>query len=70
MTETAYRNLLRATPEAAGWWWQQMTRNPKAFALGTVRHADHKTITLPCWHEVFMNTETKSRTMAKIAFLD
>ncbi len=47
-----------------------MKRNPKAYARGTVRHSDHKTITLPCWHEVLMNTENESRTMSKIAFLD
>ncbi len=47
-----------------------MKRNPKAYARGTVRHSDHKTITLPCWHEVLMNTETKSNSMANVAFLD
>ena len=70
LSDAAYRNLLSTAPEAAGWRWQQMQRDPKAYARGTVRHSDHKTITLPCWHEVFMNTETKSRTMAKVAFLD
>ena len=33
-------------------------------------HADHATITLPFWHRVMMNTETQSRTMANVAFLD
>jgi hypothetical protein len=33
-------------------------------------HSDHETITLPFWHRVIMNTETRSRTMAKVAFLD
>jgi len=35
-----------------------------------VRHPDHATITLPCWHRVLMNTETQSRTTANVAFLD
>ena len=28
-----------------------------AFAKGTIRHKDHQTITLRCWHEVHMNRE-------------
>jgi hypothetical protein len=31
---------------------------------------DHATITLPFWHRVMMNTETQSRTMANVAFVD
>ena len=33
-------------------------------------HADHATITLPFWNRVMMNTETQSRMMANVAFLD
>ena len=40
------------------------------FARGDVRHSDHATITLPFWHRVMMNTETQSRTMRNVAFLD
>jgi hypothetical protein len=47
-----------------------MRRNPGVYARGTVRHSDHATITLPFWHRVIMNTETQSRTMANVAFLD
>jgi hypothetical protein len=47
-----------------------MTRNPKVYARGAVRHADHATVRLPFWHRVAMNTETQSRTMARAAFLD
>ena len=65
-----YRELLRAHPDAARWGWQVMRRNPGVYARGTVRHADHATITLPCWHRVILNTETQSRTMANVAFLD
>ena len=43
---------------------------PGVYARGTVRHSDHETITLPVWHRVIMNTETQSRTMANVAFLD
>lgn len=47
-----------------------MRRDMAIFARGTVRHSDHATITLPFWHRVLMNTETQTRTMAKVAFLD
>ena len=63
-------SILRRNPDAARWGWQVMRRNPGVYARGTVRHSDHATITLPFWHRVNMNTETQSRTMANVAFLD
>jgi len=65
-----YREVLRANPKAANWHWTVMRRNPGVYACGSVRHSDHATITLPFWHRVLMNTETQSRTMANVAFLD
>jgi hypothetical protein len=65
-----YRSILHRNPDAARWGWQVMRRNPGVYARGTVRHSDHATITLPFWHRVIMNTETQSRTMANVAFLD
>jgi hypothetical protein len=50
--------------------WRTMRRNAGVFVRGTVRHADHQTITLHTWHQVLMNTEAESRTMANVAFLD
>ena len=47
-----------------------MTRNPKVYVRGSIRHSDHKTIHLDCWHLVEMNTESQSRAMANVAFLD
>jgi len=47
-----------------------MRRNPGVYARGTVRHSDHDTLNLQLWHRVLMNTETQSRTMANVAFLD
>jgi len=70
ITPAEYKGLLRSNPNAARWGWRVMTRNPGVYARGTVRHADHETITLPFWHRVLMNTETQSRTMAHVAFLD
>src|SRR6266404_2090120 len=70
ITPAEYKSLLQRTPSASRWGWQVMSRNPGVYARGAVRHADHETITLPFWHRVIMNTETQSRTMANVAFLD
>ena len=70
ISEKEYRELLRVNPKAVRWGWRVMSRNPGVYARGTVRHIDHATITLPFWHRVVMNTETQSRTMANVAFLD
>src|ERR1019366_523374 len=65
-----YRVIIQRNPNAIRWRWRVMQRNPGVYARGTVRHSDHATITLPFWHRVMMNTETQSRTMANVAFLD
>lgn len=70
LSPAEYKGLLQANPKAARWGWRVMTRNPGVYARGAVSHADHATITLPFWHRVMMNTETQSRTMANVAFLD
>jgi hypothetical protein len=71
LTEAGYQAVLARNPvRAKVWAWTRMRRNAGVFARGTVRHPDHATITLPCWHQVLMNTETQSRTMANVAFLD
>lgn len=70
VTPQEYRSILQRNPEAARWGWQVMRRNPGVYARGMVRHSDHATITLPFWHRVLMNTETQSRTMTHVAFLD
>lgn len=50
-------------------WWE-MIRDAHVFVKGNIRHPDHKTIWLPQWHEVVMNTEHQARAMANVAFLD
>ncbi len=65
-----YAELVRQRPEAKRWAWRQMVRNPTVFVRGRVRHADHATVRLPGWHRVLMNTESQSRAMASVAFLD
>ena len=70
LTPDEYRGSIQRNPNAIRWRWRMMSRNPGVYARGTVRHSDHATITLPFWHRVMMNTETQSRTMANVAFLD
>jgi hypothetical protein len=70
LTPDEYRTVIQGNPGAARWRWRVMSRNAGVYARGAVRHSDHATITLPFWHRVVMNTETRSRTMAKVAFLD
>jgi hypothetical protein len=70
VTPKEYRSILQRNPDSARWGWQVMRRNPGVYARGTVGHSDHETIMLPFWHRVIMNTETQSRTMARVAFLD
>jgi hypothetical protein len=70
ITDREYQALVRNNPAAARWGWRRMCRDMGVYARGAVRHPDHATIVLPVWHRVFMNTETQSRTMANVAFLD
>lgn len=67
LTERQYRDLLHRNPDAAQLNWRIMRRNPLVYARGKVRHPDHKTITLPFWHQVVMSGETRSQS---VAFLD
>ena len=70
VTPDEYKAILRRDPDANRWGWQAMRRNPGVYARGSVRHSDHATITLPFWYRVIMNTETQTRTMVNVAFLD
>ena len=70
VTEEEYRRLLREDPSRSKWGWRRMQRDAAVYARGQIRHPDHRTITLNEWHRVLMNTETRSRTMRQVAFLD
>ncbi len=70
ITAEEYKRLVESDPKAKKFAWRRMMRNPGVYARGTVRHPDHCTIVLRGWHRVLMNTETQSRTMANVAFLD
>jgi hypothetical protein len=70
LTEREYRRLISRRPELRGLHWVVQRRNPNVYVRGKVRHADHKTIVLPEWRMVLMNTETQSAAMRHVAFID
>lgn len=67
LTEKNYKKYLRNNPKAKYLNWTAMRRNARVYARGRVRHKDHATITLAGWHEVCMNREFFTET---VAFLD
>ncbi len=70
LLEHEYQALLQREPQRKHDNWVPMRRNPRVLVRGRVRHADHKTIVLPYWHRVLMNTETEAVAMRHVAFLD
>ena len=67
LSESEYKKLIARDRTAVRAHWTVMRRNPTVYARGKVRHSDHKTIELPCWHRVLMNDEWLD---GSIAFLD
>jgi hypothetical protein len=70
VSEAVYQRILATTHGAERWGWQRRVRNAAVYARGAVRHRDHATLTLHDWHLVLMNTESKTRQMANVAFID
>jgi hypothetical protein len=68
LTEREFRQLPRSARRSP--LWEYRVRGARVFAKGNIRHLDHKTVWLSHWHEVVMNTETRSRAMSQVAFLD
>ena len=67
----ATRVLARREPEQArALLAARLAEIAKAAAGTPSSPLDHAVITLPFWHRVLMNTETQSRTMRNVAFLD
>jgi hypothetical protein len=47
-----------------------MRRDAFVYVRGRIRHPDHRTVVLHGWHRVVMNTESQSKAMRNVAFLD
>ena len=70
ITMAHYRKLIQHQPDKARLNWRSMQADSRVYARGTVRHPDHKTISLPFWHRVLMNAEHESPWMPRVVFLD
>lgn len=70
LTVRQHQLLLSRNPKMRNRRWVVQRRNPQVFVRGKVRHADHKTIVLPDWRQVLMNTETETEAMRHVAFID
>jgi len=70
LTEAEYKSLLRIKPQARRMRWRIMRAMPTVYVRGKVRHPDHKTVTLDCWHQVLPNTEAESRARQHLTFFD
>jgi hypothetical protein len=70
VTMNSYAKIMRSNPKAKNWNWRQMRRNAQLYVRGRVWHPDHKTIILPCWHRVLMNTENLAPGRGNVTFLD
>ena len=65
-----HEKLISRNPDAQHFRWSRMVRDAEVYARGDIRHPDHKTIRLWCWHRVFMNQERFAKHAPQIAFLD
>jgi len=69
LTEKEYRRLQKWAKEPLPH-FRVMRRNASVMVRGTIRHRDHKTVYLDCWHMVLPNTETEAKASRNVAFLD
>jgi hypothetical protein len=66
-TEQEFRDLRRSIPDVDLSHARRMVGNARVYVRGSVRHADHATVRLDGWHQVMINAEPATST---IAFLD
>ena len=70
LTSPQHTRLMQRKPALRKLPWRMMRRNMAVFVKGRIRHPDHKTVCLACWHQVVPNTETEAPAMRNVAFLD
>ncbi|HYE62928.1 MAG TPA: hypothetical protein VD997_13110 [Phycisphaerales bacterium] len=70
LSEQRYRRLMTEYPELARRNWMSARINMRVYVKGRIRHPDHATINLWCWHEVLMNTENRAAAMQHLRFID
>lgn len=70
LLEQQYEEAIKKDPELKHVYWHARVVSAKVYGRGRVTHQDHKTIVLPVWHEVLMNTEARARAMRNVLFVD
>jgi hypothetical protein len=70
LTSAQHARLLHENPALRKLTWKLMRQNMTVFVKGRIRHPDHKTVYLACWHQVIPNTESEAPAMRHVAFLD
>lgn len=70
LTVTEFARLLQSKPAQGKQPWKQMRQDMMVYVRGRIRHPDHKTVTLDCWHQVLMNTEATAPGTRHVVFLD
>ncbi len=70
LSQVQYERLIQRKPKAAKMSWSTGRRDMQVFVKGRIRHPDHATIKLDCWHLVQMNTENQSVAMRHLTFID
>lgn len=68
ISEAQFQLLSKAERTRGG--YRAMMADARVYVKGAIRHSDHKTIHLDCWHLVVMNTENGARSMRHVRFLD
>ena len=71
LTEIEYKTLISNSPSEKKKNWRVMVRDAGVYARGAVKHPDHSTIYLHCWHRVVPNLERSISPGRQVnAFLD
>jgi hypothetical protein len=64
------REYFRLSEKERSRGFRMMKRDATVYVRGEITHRDHKTVYLNGWHRVLMNTESRSKAMRFLAFLD
>lgn len=70
LSSAEHARLLHEKPALRKLPWQMRRRDMTVFVKGRIRHPDHKTVNLACWHQVIPNTESQAPASRHVAFLD
>jgi len=68
LTALEYNRLAESERQAAN--FSMMQRGATVHVRGEIWHLDHDSVVLNGWHRVLLNTESRSKAMRFLAFLD